>query len=103
MIKHFCDECEIEVDNPSFSLDMTGKCLCSKHLNEYLKLNNHSWSTKAWDKDRFPKYSDEIICQHCNKGSGLFNKNLTHLVLFHDLLCQNCGEIVVYSNNGITL
>lgn len=38
-IKYFCDVCEIEVENPAFSLDMTGKILCAKHFAEHQQDN----------------------------------------------------------------
>lgn len=44
MIKYFCDECGIEVSDPSTSLDMTGKILCNKHYDEYQERNkNTKW------------------------------------------------------------
>lgn len=44
-IKCFCDECGVEVADPSMSLDMTGKILCSKHYAEYQEISRNSqWS-----------------------------------------------------------
>ena len=48
-VKYFCDVCETEVDDPSRSLDMTGKILCSTCFGHYLE-NNKSYSYKiSWD------------------------------------------------------
>jgi hypothetical protein len=38
MIKYFCDECgeELSAEEASFSIDMTGKLLCCRHVAIYL-------------------------------------------------------------------
>lgn len=34
MIRYFCEECGIEVLDPTWSLEMTGKIFCWKHMPE---------------------------------------------------------------------
>lgn len=46
-IKYFCDVCDIEVTDPSFSLDMTGKVLCGKHFTEHEKMSRPEY-VKKW-------------------------------------------------------
>lgn len=52
-IKYFCDECGIEVYDPSTSLDMTGKILCLKHYQEHEQNKPVYVYKKVWDQDRF--------------------------------------------------
>lgn len=105
MIKSFCDECGIEVTDPSSSLDMTGKVLCSKHNMEYQNQSKSIWKYESkfdWNKGKYPKDFDVITCNTCEKDTGYRNKSLMFLVLFHDLLCPHCGSVVIPANNGVS-
>lgn len=39
-----------------------------------------------------------IICCHCDKDTGMFQENFTHLVLYHDVKCPHCSETIIYAN-----
>lgn len=105
MWKAFCDECKAELTNEEvrYSLDMTGKLLCSRHAGEYVERSkdvswkyekeyNYDWG-KHPKKDRFG--NTPIICPHCRKESGITEEGIRYLVIYRDITCKNCGEVVI--------
>ena len=61
-IKYFCDECGVEVTDPSFSLDMTGKILCGTHYREYEEtMKEHSQYSITWEQSQKKKHPHWVI------------------------------------------
>ena len=38
-----------------------------------------------------------VICQHCKQHSGFTQEGLSYFAIMCDLLCRNCGKILIYA------